>query len=265
MKHLFFTAALFFSLAFISCGSSSEVDDLEKPTSKEENTETSFLWGEWYRVYLNEYMYDGTLVKSYKDNYISSPKNYPSYVFLPNNKLYEHNSRYSPYNAEYKLNNGFLRLTVNYGNSYHFDDSYEIIKIDVDSLVLKQKYEDTEYDYEVYAYYHMKKYEGNPNLKLSDEEKYFLGNWETDVKGDSYHYWQIYDDGTFYVSEKSEDNAPNPYYNNGGGLWTYNATTMTFSTSSGFNYLILTANDQYFSCQDLKSSKKKVYTFTRKK
>lgn len=263
MKHLFFATAFFFPLVLLSCGSSSEVDDLEKPTSKEENTETSFLWGEWYPAYNNGYRYDGTLVKSYNYNYNPSQKNYPSYVFLPNNKLYEHNSSYSPYDAEYKLNNGFLRLTVNYGNSHHFDDSYDIIKIDVDSLVLKRKYEDTEYDYTVKAYYHKNKYEGNPNLKLSDEEKYFLGTWETDVKGDRYHYWQIYDDGTFYVSEKKEKNAPNPYNYDGRGLWTYNATTMTFSTSFGFNYLILTANDQYFSCQDLKSAKNRVYTFTR--
>lgn len=93
---------------------------------------------------------------------------------------------------------------------------------------------------------------------LSKEEQYFVGTWKTDMS--KARYWVLLANGSFYIND---DRVPNPQKDSPTGTWTYNAQTMVFATSHGLTLSVLASSDQYFTCQNIKSTKHSIYTFNR--
>lgn len=258
MKRLLLNLQLL--VCFFCVGCSSEVDDNHTNGSVNSN----MLYGEWGLCRTEGYLNDGKLV--FARNNSNSNQTY--YIFQPENYFC-----YVAYNSEgtFSLNGQVLKI-----NEYYTDNAtFTILKLDKDSLIIREPYPDTEYDIQIQRFKRLSYYEGS-DVEISDEMKQFLGTWTTtNSKGTRYLY-QFREDGIVYFanlqyggSVTNENIGPGMYGSK--GTWVYDssskilATTLVSSPVSdlGSVFEVLTFTDDFWTGRISHGSNVYIYTFTR--
>lgn len=217
-KRTFSQAALLAGMALIAFGSLlSSCGDDDGDNGNIKGDAKSLIIGEWGEVKTESYRYDEGLVRTWP-GYRNGKE--AAWIFGENG-YFQYAVYASQGDAEgtYSISGNNLRIKCGYWDNPNFT----VLKLDKDSLIVRQPYEDTEYDYEIYYYKRLSFYGEGDGSDLDAEARNFVGTWSYNN-----HYWYFAPDGKLYVSKDEHVNQENYIAQK---EWSYDAETRTLATS----------------------------------